>query len=59
MSQKSSDPQAISFVSQPLKRDTRIVMREAFGFHVLEEDWCEIEKRYAQFRPRPAVPSTM
>ena len=25
MSQKSSDPQAISFVSQPLKRDTRIV----------------------------------
>jgi hypothetical protein len=24
MSQKSSDPQAISFVSQPLKRDTRL-----------------------------------
>jgi len=23
MSQKSSDPQAISFVSQPLKRDTQ------------------------------------
>jgi hypothetical protein len=32
----------------------RIVMREAFGFHVLEEDWCEIEKRYAHSIPAEA-----
>ena len=29
MSQKSSDPQAISFVSQPLKRDTGLVYQTA------------------------------
>jgi len=38
MSQKSSDPQAISFVSQPLKRDSYFLRRE---FH--REDFGKTE----------------
>jgi hypothetical protein len=41
MSQKSSDPQAISFVSQPLKRDKEILALAGRPFQI-----CGIDRHF-------------